>query len=358
MEVYGPTHGGNVYDEPPTGHQWLDFSANINPLGLAPSIRQTMLDQIDSVIHYPDPQGRALKAALSDHYSVSRDSLILGNGAAELFYVFFHAFRPRSVLVPAPGFSEYERAARAGGCRVLYYDLDASEGFAMPWGSLSKRLGDVDVAILANPNNPTGTLLTTEEVRHFLAEAKKAGTFVIIDESFLDFCYDRATRSALSLVREGEPLIVCTSLTKFYALPGLRLGFAAAPPSVAYAMAGHVDCWNVNVLAQAAGVTALADRAFQEATRRVVADEMEFVYRGLQAVPGFEPVPPSVNFILVDCGATGYRAAEWTAALRQQGILVRDCTNYRNLPDHYLRFAVKNRDENMKLFSRIKSLKF
>lgn len=180
-------HGGNIYAAPPPGKAWLDFSANINPLGLSPDVRDAMTAHIDAVVHYPDPKGTALREALERTYGVSKDSLLLGNGAAELFYLYMHTFRPRRVLIPVPSFSEYERAARACGAVIDYCHLSAEGDFSYPWETLRSACGHVDCIIIGNPNNPTGTLASAHELKALTDLAARKGTDILVDESFLDF---------------------------------------------------------------------------------------------------------------------------------------------------------------------------
>ena len=180
-------HGGNIYQPAPDGGPWLDFSANINPLGLPESICQALAAHIDAVIHYPDPAGTALRQALEGAYGVPGGTILLGNGAAELFYLYMHTFRPQRVLLPVPSFSEYERAARAVGAVIGYEYLKEDDDFAFPWEGLRRACGQVDCIVIGNPNNPTGTLATADEVLALAEVGARKGTDILVDESFLDF---------------------------------------------------------------------------------------------------------------------------------------------------------------------------
>lgn len=338
-------HGGNIYEAPPPGKAWLDFSANINPLGLSPAVKEAMTAHLDAVVHYPDPQGTALRAALEKAYGVSSDCLLLGNGAAELFYLYMHTFRPRRVLIPVPSFSEYERAARACGAVIDYCHLAADDDFALPWNRLREACGHVDCILIGNPNNPTGTLSSARELASLTELAARKGTDILVDESFLDFLPSDKAYSVLGLAENCDSLFVIRSLTKFYALPGLRLGFGVTTPVRRSLMEGHKDDWNVNVLAQYAGVAALGDRDYQERSRRLVAAEGEGLYEALKKLPGIEVCRPCVNFLLwrlVDSSL----AEPLIAALREEGILVRSCANYVGLSPSYIRTAVRSPWDN------------
>ena len=209
-----------------------------------------------------------------------------------------HTFRPRRVLIPVPSFSEYERAARAGGAAVDYCHLQAKENFAYPWDTLRRACGRVDCIVIGNPNNPTGTLALADELEALAALAARKGTDIIVDESFLDFLPSEEAYSVRRLAQNMDSLFVIRSLTKFYALPGLRLGFGVTTPFRRGLMEGHKDVWNVNVLAQYAGVAALGDGEYQDASRRLVAAEGIHLYEALQNMAGLEVFRPCVNFLL------------------------------------------------------------
>lgn len=348
------THGGNIYQG---SQEWLDFSANINPLGLSPVVRQAIEHHIDGIIHYPDPDGTALKQALSAYYAVPEEYLLLGNGAAELLYTYFHARQGQRVVVPAPTFSEYERAARAGKGTVQYIQTVAAQGFAVPWQAFTDALGAADIVIFTNPNNPTGRLITRDELVSFIEEAQKRNIMVLVDESFLDFRTDREAYTVMPCVRHYHNLMVLQSLTKFFALPGLRLGFAVMAPMLRHELEGHKDVWNVNVLAQYAGVAALRDKEYQYRSRDYVRQEKAYLAQSLQGLGDMTVYEPSVNFILLQLGKSWGTADDVQAGLRRQGILVRNCAAYAGLDDQYIRVAVRTHRENEGLLQALQAYK-
>lgn len=350
-------HGGNVYQQAPDGKSWLDFSANINPLGLPASVKQAMQASLDDVIHYPDPQAKELKQAIAEHYQLPEQNLILGNGAAELFYLFMQMLRPKHVLLPVPSFSEYERAARAAGCRISYFPLKAEETFYLDWQKLSKAVTpSVDCVILGNPNNPTGQLLPWQELSNFFTMLKlwQKNVWVLVDESFLDFLPDDSAYTWRYMTETFPYLFVIQSLTKFYAIPGLRLGFGVANAALIQRLEQGKDVWNVNLLAQKAGVAALSDAPYQEKSRELVQRERAWLYAALRKIEGIYAYPPSVNFILLNIEGTGKSSAELTKEMRERGILVRDCGNYPGLDGrNFIRVAVRTREENLQLIQAL-----
>lgn len=351
------SHGGNIYGADGQRLPWLDFSANINPLGLSPKVRQAILKSIDEITAYPDPQGLRLRHALGTFYHLPLEHLLLGNGAAELFYCFFYAIRSKRVHLLAPCFSEYARAARAAGAQIIVKEVSESTDFQINLAQATADLQKDDVLVLCNPNNPTGTLLNRADILICIQEAQKLGAWILVDESFLDFCLDADKRTAKDLATRYENLCVIQSLTKFYAIPGLRLGFAVLPMPLRARMEGMKDVWSVNVLAQNAGVAALADGEYQQATRDFIATEKMFVSQNLQQFTDVKVYPPAVNFVLFRLPvAMQNHTQAMVQQFRAHGILVRDCANYQGLSAGYLRMAVRTRAENLRFFTAMQEI--
>lgn len=352
-------HGGNVYEaarkQGGSLADFLDFSANINPLGLAVGVRSALAKAIDSVVCYPDPEAIDLKQAIADCYEVREETVAVGNGAVELIYLLCRALAPNRVLLPAPTFGEYSAGARAAGLRTEFFALDAGSGFRLDTAKAGRMLRRNDLLFVCNPNNPTGTVLARTELMPLLAAAESCGAWIAVDESFIDFRPQRE-ETCKPLLNQFACLIVLHSLTKFLAVPGLRLGFALARPELVQRLRLLHDPWNVNVMAQAAGVAGLADRDFRRRTVELVQTENCYLFEEFQYLPGCRPLPPSVNYMLADIGATGWNAARLQAALLPHRILVRDCGSFSGLSSSYIRVAVKNRDANQRLVQTIKML--
>lgn len=349
-------HGGNIYQKTPAGEKWLDFSANINPLGLSKKVRQALTAHLEEVIHYPQPEGEALRQKIAAVYQLPAAAVILGNGAAELFYLYMHTFRPQKVVIPVPSFNEYERAARAVGAEIRYLYLQEADGFAYPWQQLKKACAWADCLLLGQPNNPTGTLARKEDLLALLEVCQKQQTDLLVDESFLDFLPDAQQYSLLTEAAGSAHLFVLRSLTKFYALPGLRLGFGALCPQRRQQLEAHKDCWNVNLLAQYAGLAALADREYQQQSQQYLLREKEWFYQELRQFPALTVYPPSVNFIFWRLQEKEGTAAQLAEKLRPLGILIRDCANYPGLTPAYGRIAVRTHRENKKFLQVLHSI--
>lgn len=354
-------HGGNIYNAVRHGGNIaniLDFSANINPLGLPNSLRQSIITNLDRITAYPDAEAHDLKAAISLHYNVERSYITVGNGAVELLYVLCNAIRPRQVLVAAPTFSEYERAARSSGSEVKYLYLNSETDFQINVQHLIQELQSnlIDILFIGNPNNPTGTLMKTKDIEPILQAARLHNTFVVVDESFLDFLMDDDEYTCRHLLPHFENLMILHSLTKFYAIPGLRLGFALTSPKITNLLHKGKDPWNVNSLAQCAGVAALNDHDFKLASKQLINQTKDEFYKQISTISSLKPYQPSVNFMLVNISNTRMRSSELRTQLARQDILIRDCNNYPGLSDSYIRLAVKMPEQNQQLLKALQNI--
>ena len=346
-------HGGNIYNVKGQAEKWLDMSANINPLGLSETVKTAIADNIGGLVHYPDPQAQELKSAIAMRYDIATKNIITLNGAAESFYLFFNTFKPSRVLIPVPAFSEYERAAKAAGCNVHYFTTQAEDNFNIDFNALidTIKTSNINCIVLANPNNPTGNLLPIND--NFIMKLLDNVEFVMIDESFVDFVGD--DYSIRQLIKSHHNLIIVQSLTKFFAIPGLRLGFAIAAEAVIKRLEFGKDVWNVNYLAQKAGVAMLADEEYINETRRWLAVEREYVTDQLKNINGIKYFKPTVNFVLIKFKSVE-NALKVIDKLKSYRILVRSCSNFRGLDGSYIRMAIRRREENRKVLDILSSM--
>ncbi len=342
-------HGGNVYKETsPTG-KWLDFSANINPMGIPDSVRHAILEHLDDIVHYPEPDAPKLKTAISDHYDIPFEQIIPGNGAAELFYLFFNTIRPKRVIIPVPSFGEYERSALAAGASPVFLPLDPENDFTLNMNLLKDMIPQADCLILGNPNNPTGRLLSCDFLIDLSKFCNECNCWLFLDESFLDFRHDWKNYTIRNLVGNYPKLFITQSMTKFYAIPGLRLGFGIASDSLIHTMENSKDVWNVNQLAQYAGIAALSDEEYAAKTRVLLHQEQSFLVESLKRMKDITPLTPTVNFMLLKLSCSKL-VQNFLKCMKQRGILLRECSNYRGLESgEYLRMAIRSHDENLRL---------
>ncbi len=360
-------HGGNVYrisEETgiPVG-KLLDFSASINPLGISGRVKEVINGELDNLVNYPDPDTKALKHKIAQYHGIDAESVICGNGSTELIYLLPRVLRPKKVLVTAPTFSEYERACGLSQeSRVMSYESGKDKKFRInaddfisvmqgrrnselktPYSSLKS-----DMAFLCNPNNPTGGLLSREDVLRIADAARDAGCVLVVDEAFIDFCPDH---SVIKDVQDNPFLIVLRSMTKFFALTGLRIGYGVFHKDIIGKIKRLKEPWSVNNLAQRAAVTALEDRAYINETFRIMKKEKEYMEKNFQAI-GMEYFPSAANFYLLRLESAG----KVIVGLKKKGVLIRDCSNFKGLDHAYVRVAVKSHDDNVVLLNELQRL--
>ena len=347
-------HGGTIYAAARylgiTAEEILDFSASINPLGPPPGVHDAVMAAFGRVVHYPDPEAKELREALSRHHGLCFENVFPANGSTELIHLLPRLFPGSRALIVAPPFSEYAAALEKAGWDLHYLLLEPEHGFELSLPDLSARLADgFDLLVLANPGNPTGALIPFVRIADLLELCREAGTVPVIDEAFMDFCEEE---SAVSLVVNDGRGLVLRSLTKFYALPGLRLGYAVAAAGVIERLSGLVPPWSVGTLAQAAGVAALADEGYRQKTLRLVAEERALLTAGMTSISGLLPYPSVANYLLVELPG-GITAAELRARLFPRRILIRDCSNFIGLTGRFFRVAVRGREENERLLAAL-----
>lgn len=341
----GWPHGGNIrqLQQQSGKDRILDFSANINPLGFPEWLRLVVNASLESLQHYPDPESLALKEAAAHHYSITADEIVVGNGSSELLYALPAVLGARYGVVVEPCYSDYETAMRRHGMEVIPFALLPENDFALDFDSLDEVLNKLDgtaMVVLGRPNNPTGLGFSAADLRS-IAERHPEKWFVI-DEAFGDF-----VESFQSLTRDRpRNVIVLLSLTKNFAIPGLRLGLTVADAEIVCRLEGSLPAWPVNTLAQAVGVAALKDEAYLQETRRSVTQLRESFATRLKRVPGLYVYPGEANFLLLKLQSPSLTVEELSRRLLSRGIAIRSCNNFHGLNDAYFRIAVRTAEEN------------
>lgn len=327
-------HGGDVYSHE---NIKLDFSVNLNPLGMPRAVREAIAAAADACARYPDPHSRALCAAVANSEGVQPESVLCGNGAADLIFRLCLAVRPKCALVCAPTFSEYEKAALLAGAQMRFLTLRENEGFRTTGRLLDELVPGVDMLFICNPNNPTGALMDTKLLEETASRCNRLGITLVVDECFLAFT-DGV--SAKPLMKRYKNVVVLNAFTKLYAMPGVRLGYLiSSDPALLEKTAAAAQSWSVSSVAQAAGLAALSVEGWSERTRDVVKTEARYLADAL-ARPGLCVFEGSANFLLIKSERPLY------APLLKKGILIRPCANYRGLDDRFYRVGVKGRREN------------
>jgi len=358
--THRPKHGGNlIWAASLAGcspHAILDFSASINPLGPPQSALDAIQTAQADLKAYPDPNYGELRQALSQvHVSLDPDRILPGNGAAELLtWAGRELAQCSATVLVTPAFRDYQRALQSFGARVVecpLETLDRSRGEDTPH-SLQARFEEClppDLTassvglLLNNPHNPTGQMFSRQMILPLLDQF----ALVVIDEAFMEFLAPSEQQSLVDQVSRYENLVIIRSLTKFYSLPGLRLGYAIAHPDRLRRWQQWRDPWSVNSLAAAVGVAVLQDQAFEQQTWNWLKTARPQLFNGLQNLPGLHPRPSAANFLLVYSERSVL--ALQTALLQHHQILIRDCLSFPELGDRYFRVAVRTEAENQRL---------
>ena len=347
-------HGGNIKKISKAAglspDEILDFSANINPLNPPEWLRSVLSRNIENLIYYPDPDSTELVNAISKKFNVGRDRIVVGNGSTEIIFALPRALKVSKAVIPVPSYMDYVTGAEQAGLTVEFFHLDESRAFEINWPELTARLHGNEIVILGQPNNPTGTLFKVDE---FVNIAKKnPSTIFVVDEAFADFVDGYAPLVHNSL----KNVITIRSLTKFYAIPGLRLGFAIAWPEIAKQFRALMLPWTVNTLAQAVGAAALEDEEYAVRTREFVRIQRESLKTNLSGIPGIKVFPGSANYLLARLDGTApdsMSGSSLAKRLLEDKIAIRVCNNFNGLDDRYFRVAVRTESENERLVSAI-----
>lgn len=352
-------HGGNIYrlagELGMQERKIIDFSASVNPLGVSKKVKAELRRHLKYLHNYPDTEAKKLRKRLAQYHGIDPETILCGNGSIELIYLITRVLKPQRVLIPAPTFSEYERAVIQHSENkkqfITYLMLNKENGFEMDPEEFIAALQTLnselkcDMAFLCNPNNPTGRLLKKDDIKRFADAAKELKCYLIIDEAFMDFCGDE---SVIRNVEDNPHLIVLRSLTSFYALSGLRIGYGVFPHHLTSMLKEYKEPWTVNSLAQRAAVAALKDKVYRAEALRLMKEEKRFLEKSFRKI-GIEFFSSDTNFYLLKAAG----ANEICRQLKKKGILVRDCTNFRGLDNTYLRVAVKSHKENAILIKEL-----
>ena len=336
-------HGGDTLAYPGV----LDFSANLNPLGMPECVRQVLRENVDAFAAYPDPQCRVLTSSIASYEGVAESMVLATAGATDAISRLCQALRPRRALLVAPCYSGYEQALEQVGCDIAWCHLSREDGFALPARLDEAITEDIDLVFLANPNNPTGRMVDANLLLRCLEQAQKARAVVALDECFVDLTDQRGSSD---LVAENPHLVLVKAQTKTFALAGLRVGYAlCSDAQLLRRMADAGQPWAVSVPAQLAGAACVETGDYLERSHRLIAGERNRLLRAL-FYAGLHPLPGKANYLLFE-GPLGLRER-----LLEQGVYVRSCDNYEGLDGHWYRIAVRAPHENDQLISALQEV--
>ena len=354
-------HGGEVWEiAKETGlsvEDLVDFSSSINPLGPSPRALEAIKNSFDKLTLYPDSNSTALREALACHFGkINKNNVIMGNGSTELIYLFAQVFLKRGdvALVAAPSFGEYANAIIRSGGKPKHLKL--TQDFQFELDAFLEEMKDAKTIFLCNPNNPTSILIPDNILERIVEKALEEDVVILLDEDFIEFVEDEKRHSFVNRIDRFPNVFVLRTFTKFYGLTGLRVGYGIADEETIEVFSRAKMPWNVNSLAEAAAMVALADEEHSRRTMEVVKEQKKFLSNELSRIDGFSVFPADTNFILIDVRKTGVRASQLREKMIRQGLLVRDCSSFMGLDAFYVRVAVRTRRENERLLDAFRKV--
>lgn len=337
------------------------FGANVNPLGLSPKMRAGLLEHLDAITAYPDPAYQNLRTHIATYAGCTPEQVLPGNGCSELIALFIEARKPKKALIVTPTYSEYEREVLLQKGEVLHYALKESLDFRLDLDDFCNVLSDgIDLCVLCNPNNPTSTACTPDEMRRIFTCCLEHGIFVLIDETYAEFAPEEISVSSVHLLSEFDNFAILRGTSKFFAAPGLRLGYAmTSNQSLLEVLRDRQNPWSVNTLADIAGACMFTDTDYIEKTRHLIAAERERIYQELLTWPQIKVYKPYANFILVRILKPNVSAYDVFLHAIKQGLMLRDCSTFPGLEDNtYFRFCFMTPEKNTQLLSCLKEILF
>jgi len=379
-------HGGNIYKifREKNIKEILDYSSNINPYGIPESLKKRITENLEILERYPDPDYVELRQKLSNLNKVNLSDIILGNGATEIIFLFMKVINPKKILIVSPTFGEYERAVKATEIsgdtvslsssngdnknienkkiEIEYFELKESDDFKLNIGNLKNELENkYDLLIICNPNNPTGKFLKLAQTEEILKECNKYDTKLFIDEAFIEFLADGMKESIINTEENKKNLFVTRAFTKFFAIPGLRLGYGMYfDKELEKKISEKKEPWSVNNFAEMAGLTVLDDAEYIEKTLKWIAEEKIYMYEKLNKISGMKVYETEVNFITGKIDeklfSEGLNVKILREKMLEQGILIRDASNFKFLDERFFRLAIKDRASNERVIEVMKEI--
>ena len=336
----------------------ISFSANVNPLGVSFRLRETLTGHIDAITSYSDREYTSLRKCIARYTGTDMDNIVVGNGSTELISLFIQITHPAKALIVGPTYSEYEREVAMGGGRSHYFSLTEEKEFELDVPALTCELSQgVDLLILCNPNNPTSSVITRNQMRTILDYCKKKSITVLVDETYIEFAEDTDAVTAVPLTEYYNNIIILRGISKFFAAPGLRLG---------YAICGNRDLlkeinqkknpWTINSLAAIAGEIMFTDQEYIAETRTLIASERKRVSEELAKIPAYKVFPSHCNFCLVKIQKDTLTSEDVFDAAIRRNLMIRDCSTFPFLSNRYFRFCYMMPEQNDRLLAVLKEL--
>ena len=329
----------------------VNFAANVNPIGISYDVRNELPKHIDAITSYPDRDYTALRKSIAEYVHTSPDHILVGNGSTELISLVAQVMHPHNALILGPTYSEYEHEISLCGGTSHYFHLQEEQDFVLDLKALQSSLAGVDLLVICNPNNPTSSQIPRDTMREILEYCKKQNTYVMIDETYVEFAPSANELTSIPLADSYDNLIVLRGVSKFFASPGLRLGYCICSSQALLQQCNeHKNPWTINSLAVEAGEIMLRDTAYIKDTYELIDSERTRICHILdEHADKIKYYPPSANFILLRLINTTVTAQDVFEQAIQKGLMIRDCSTFPYLDDSFLRFCFMKPEDNDRL---------
>jgi len=356
-------HGGNVWELAENCNipvdQIIDFSVSTNPLGAPKTALDLMEKNLNCVEHYPDPNHKWLLEDIAKSVDLSAENIVIGNGSTELIYLFSEIFldNQTDAIIPTPFFSEYKATIKRFDSKMVFLDCKPEQGFQLNLKDLENLISEkTRVIFLCNPNSPTGVLYKKEDLLKIVKFAAERDVFVFVDEDYIDFVDKEKRYSMAEYVNQYNNLFVLRSLTKFFGLAGIRIGFGIGSPDLITVLKNAKLPWTVNSLAMFATEAAIKDTEYIKKSRELISQGRTKIVTLFKSIPWLKVYPSETNFLLIEIMHPKLTSTQLREELAKKGLLIRDCKDFDGLNDKFFRVAVRKPEENKKLVEHIKSL--
>ncbi len=336
----------------------VSYSANVNPLGISRKLRAVLADHLEAITRYPDREYTKLRQCIADYTGAQMENIIMGNGSTELISLFIQTTHPKKAMILGPTYSEYERDVNLEGGTCVYFPLREENDFRINVEELCRQLNDgLDLLVLCNPNNPTSTAITNKDMRRILDACMEHGIFVMIDETYVEFAPDDKKVTSVGLTNYYSNLIILRGTSKFFASPGLRLGYAiTGNRDVAKEINTRKDPWTINSLAEIAGQIMFQDSEYISETKELISSERSRVFQELSSWDSVKVYEPKANFILMKIVKEGVDSGILFEHCIRKEMMIRDCSTFPFLDSRYVRFCIMSPEDNDRLLAAFREV--
>ena len=329
----------------------ISFSANVNPLGVSPELRTELAGHIDAITSYPDREYTELRKSIGAYCGCDYKNVIVGNGCTELISLFIQITAPQKALLLGPTYSEYERELKLCGGSLNYFFLKEEEDFLLDVPAFLQEINaETDLVIICNPNNPTSSALSHDKMEQILKHCQSTGTYVRVDETYVEFAPDIEEISAVSFLDTYDNLIILRGTSKFFAAPGLRLGYAMTHNEhLIQEINTNKNPWMINSLAVVAGITMFSDTDYIQKSTALAQSERKRLTKIFSESGKYKVYPSYGNFILLKILDEEVTSSDLFEKAIKKGLMIRDCSTFPTLSDRYIRMCFMKPEDNDKL---------